>query len=233
MFLESTSQSKIKRSIIVPTETQTKNSDQVLSLLQGFVSGSCLDEEAFGRALERDPELISLRSPIVSALQRLSSNTQPVDSRLLESLDVFCLDGVDSSDSETFFRNNNPDVDFYYIDSSVVKLAEKVGIETNVPAADIRLSRFRDNTRFQPVLDELGKEDDVKVALAHLIQMLTDQGKGQNGRLLTNGRANITPLGGGLCFRYYWDGGNVGWYCNVFLVSNDRVWLSGSQVLSC
>ncbi|MCR4307744.1 MAG: hypothetical protein NUV80_04215 [Candidatus Berkelbacteria bacterium] len=181
-----------------------------------------MDEESLGRALKRDPKLASLQT----ALHRLGSKVQPVDSDLLEPIGVFRQEGVTTFDPAAFFGEGNTKVKFSYIDDDLTKLPT----ETNIPAVDLRASRFRHDTHFEPVLLELGDQKDVKVALAHVAAMLTAQGQGQPGRLLNDGKATLIPLGN---YRYLYACWDDGWYLGASPIADPRSWRQGRQVVSC
>lgn len=105
-------------------------------------------------------------------------------------------------------------------------------IEKNIVASTIRVHTLLKDSLDAPIITELG--DTHETSLAELSQLLTAQGNGEDGTLLTNGYANIfyiRDIEGILwAVRALWRSG--GWCVGAFSVERPRGWDAGRQVLS-
>jgi len=216
---------------MVSEGSATSNEGRVCNQLQLIIRQSNLSEADFGRVLERDPGLVSLGAMVAASLIRLGASLQPVDSDLLEAIDLFRQDGIKTADySVSFFDKANPLVRFAFIDGDLLAYSKNAGLVTDVPAANVRISMLRKGTTFEPVQRELGDKEAIAPPLAFVQQWLTDQGQGQNGRLITRyDRSNIVPTPDGRSF--YASYGVDGWHCGLIASPDVFRWSAGSQVL--
>ncbi len=104
-------------------------------------------------------------------------------------------------------------------------------VEIDVPAVRACVHRLSKRSVDGPILDELGGLEAAQLFLAHLWQLLAAQPTGQQGKLLTNGWANILYIKGwAVAARWHADSG--GWYLYANPVTYPRPWHGGSQVFS-
>ncbi len=106
-------------------------------------------------------------------------------------------------------------------------------IEENVQAVDLQVHRLLRNSKDLGIRTEIG-EDKEETNLAHLHHLLTLQGNGEKGVLLTNGYANIfyiRDMDGNLwAVGASWDDG--GWDLGAYSVEYPNDWDAGRQVFS-
>ncbi|MEK7609666.1 MAG: hypothetical protein AAB470_00905 [Patescibacteria group bacterium] len=106
-------------------------------------------------------------------------------------------------------------------------------IEGDVQAVDLQVHKLLQNSKDLGIRTEIG-EDKEETKLAHLHHLLTLQGNGEKGVLLTNGYANIFYIRGidgnlwAVHARWY-DGG---WYLGADSVGCSDGWDAGRQVFS-
>lgn len=107
-------------------------------------------------------------------------------------------------------------------------------IEEDVPAAELVISKLKKTSLNDPIMTELGEKK--KVFLAHFIELLEKQSKGQSDPLIVNGYANIVYIqdekGNFWAVGARWHVDCLGWIINASSVATPWGWDAGSQVLS-
>ena len=107
-------------------------------------------------------------------------------------------------------------------------------VEANVPAAKLSVHCLEEDSLDSPILAELG--DKAEIFLAYFFQLLEKQSKGQAGRLLTNGYANIAYIrdAEGILWAVdaSWDVGDRYWSVDASSVGSPGGWFRGYQVIS-
>jgi len=123
---------------------------------------------------------------------------------------------------DDFFRLDNPDVKFGYLDPNL----EEIGEESVSAEGPCRLS-------LHALLDNVAEEKlwavGKKTTLADLKTMISRQPKGEKGDLLTNGQANIFFIGDRIVYVFL---GSNGWHVEVYPLSGALGWREGSQLIS-
>jgi hypothetical protein len=108
-------------------------------------------------------------------------------------------------------------------------------VEENVPNAVIAIHRLERNSLDAPILTELGKRAEAK--LVHFFGLIEKQSKGEDGLLLTNGRANIAYIigsdGNVWTVNAYWISRARYWIVGAVSVDDPHEWCAGDRVLSC
>ena len=106
-------------------------------------------------------------------------------------------------------------------------------VESVVEPADIKVHKLLINSKDPPIIAELG--DVYGTTLTHFWQALKIQGHGQKGKLLTDGRANVSYISDAVdgtpwAVLARWCGG--GWFLSALSVVDPVPWLAGFQVCS-
>ena len=106
--------------------------------------------------------------------------------------------------------------------------------ETSVAPATLRIYKLKEDSFDAPVLAELG--DTAETTLAHFWELLKKQGRGQKGKLLVNGYANIAYIRDASGTRWavsaYWCAGLDGWFVEAYPVTDPIRWLADRPVIS-
>ena len=176
---------------------------------------------------------------VFPTMVRVGSVNRLIDSELLEPVSMVTVPAVESFSAVDKFRKDTVDgVVIGYIwdgfrDQFLVNGGKK---EENVPAQNLRIHKLRQGSVDGPIIEELGGEGIVETNLAHVWELLKNQGQGQSGDLLTNGNANIfyvrTTVGGLWAVYCYWDAGYRCWRVSAYPVTYPSGWDAGYQVFS-
>ncbi|MFH1909698.1 MAG: hypothetical protein ABIJ72_00690 [bacterium] len=115
--------------------------------------------------------------------------------------------------------------------SDNVKALIKERLEPEEAQATIRVHELCQPSVDGPILAELG--ENIKTGLNRMFQMMEKQGRGQEGDLLVNGRANIFYVEGTVWAAYcYWSSGYDYWLVSAYPVTYPSTWNAGHQVFS-
>lgn len=108
-------------------------------------------------------------------------------------------------------------------------------VEENVRATTIVVSRLEKDSLDKPILERLG--DKARIKLAHFVTLLKKQAHGEDGVLLTDGRANIAYIeddkGTLWAVHARWSSYYRYWGVYAHSVENPYPWHAGHQILSC
>ena len=109
-------------------------------------------------------------------------------------------------------------------------------VEENIAESQLKVYRLRKSSRDPAIVAELGGEEIVETTLHHMWELLTRQGQGEDGTLLTNGYANIFYVRdkSGILWAVYcrWDSVDRGWHVEADSVGDPFRWYGGYQVFS-
>lgn len=99
------------------------------------------------------------------------------------------------------------------------------------PQAGIKLRYYRllEASVDDPIIAELGGQDQAETTLTAMFSLMKKQGHGQKGKLLTDGKANIFYIWG-YAVSVGWDGG--GWGVGANSVEGPSRWGAGGRVFS-
>jgi hypothetical protein len=118
-----------------------------------------------------------------------------VDSELLGPITTVSVPGVEAFSAKTrFVTKNTPDnVSLGYISLNFQSafLNGTGRNEIDVPKAELRIHKLRQNSVDAPIIEELGGNEQVETSLSTMWEMMKRQGQGQRGDLLVNGYYNI------------------------------------------
>lgn len=107
-------------------------------------------------------------------------------------------------------------------------------VEGVCEAADIKTHELLKSSLDVPIITELADKCEIK--LGQFFALLSEQGKGESGPLLTNGWANIAYIrddeGNLWAVGAVWSAGTGGWYVEAGSVGHPGRWSGGRQVLS-
>lgn len=107
-------------------------------------------------------------------------------------------------------------------------------VEEDVADATVAIHRLEQSSLDAPIMAQLA--DRTEINLAHLLELLKKQSKGEDGVLLTNGSANVAYIKGSddnvWAVSAYWDSGSRDWGLGVGSVEDPFRWNAGSQILS-
>ena len=108
-------------------------------------------------------------------------------------------------------------------------------IEENVPAGEINIHRLEKNSLNPEIMAEMGPEKRM-TCLAHFLEMIGKQSKGQEGPLLTDGSVNVAYIvgtdGNLWAVGARWRGFDRDWRVGAVPVEYPDGWVAGSRVLS-
>lgn len=162
-----------------------------------------------------------------------------VDSALLEPVTSVSLPAVEAFSAKDHFKVGKVDgVTIGWIGDTFTGnfLTGPGKNEIDVPAAGLRVHKLRRGSVDEPVVAELGGEEQVETYLACMWEMMKLQGAGQNGDLLVNGYANIFYVrdDNGVLWAAYciWYSGARDWFVGADPVTYPREWSAGFQVFS-
>jgi len=106
--------------------------------------------------------------------------------------------------------------------------------EDATAAADLKIHKLLEQSCDPAIMTELG--DACDTALSQFFYLLSKQGKGENGLLLTNGWANVGYIqnmnGVFWAVRTYWGADRGGWDVEAYSTLSPARWLDGTQFLS-
>ena len=101
-------------------------------------------------------------------------------------------------------------------------------------AVEIKVHKLTESSLDAPIITELA--DKCEITLGQFFALLSKQGKGEAGPLLTNGWANIAYIrdDDGILWAVdaYWDADNGGWSVEAYSVGSPNRWSAVSLVLS-
>lgn len=101
-------------------------------------------------------------------------------------------------------------------------------------ATEIKVHKLLVGSLDAPIITELA--DKCEITLGQFFTLLSKQGKGESGPLLTNGSANIAYIhddeGNLWAVFAFWVAGRGGWYVGAGSVGNPGRWRDGRRVLS-
>ena len=108
-------------------------------------------------------------------------------------------------------------------------------VEEDIEDGMLAIHRLEKRALDAPIRQELGQERE-EITLAHFLDLLARQSKGENGVLLVNGYANIAYIrdknGKLWAVSASWYSGGRCWRVEARSVESPRGWLDGSRVLS-
>jgi hypothetical protein len=118
----------------------------------------------------------------------------------------------------------------YVSDNFKARFGKKV--EEDVPAGNVNAHNLLQASLDPPIITELG--DKHETSLSEVSQLMTAQGNGENGTLLTNGYANIFYVRDteGTLWAVHVSWHSDGWNVYADSVENPGEWNAGIQVLS-
>jgi len=109
-------------------------------------------------------------------------------------------------------------------------------VETQIEGTEVKISKLLEASLDPPIINALGGEEKAETSLAHLYALLLLQPKGQKGKLLTNGYANIFYIrdakGVLWAVRARWDDIYDYWHVEANPVSRPNAWNDGGRVVS-
>lgn len=220
---------------VQPDEIKPKAS-QIGDLVMHVALKSGLTPEGLQRVVERGGEL---QVEVKKILRRLATKVGLVSSKLLEPVTNVSLSAVPTfSATEHFLADGKAPsgVKLYLGDNfSQAFLSGGGKVETDVPEVSLRIHKLRMNSLDAPIIAELGGEQVVEVALAHVWKMIEVQGQGQQGYLHTNGYANIfyvRDIQGTLWAVRCWNSANDTWHVQAYPVTGPGIWFADGQVFS-
>ena len=136
-------------------------------------------------------------------------------------------------DAGESFTKSNPKVKFGYIDERIVKLFGKA---QDVPAGELATNTLLLPKHDPEIMVALGPQSKRFIKLGQFYQLIEEQGHGQEGPLLVNGRANIAYViddnGAPWAVNARWRPRYGVWRVFVNSVADRLEWLAGDQVLS-
>ncbi|MBI4992088.1 MAG: hypothetical protein HZB99_02615 [Candidatus Harrisonbacteria bacterium] len=105
-------------------------------------------------------------------------------------------------------------------------------VEEPQAETELRISKLKKASPEAPILAELG--DKAETTLASIWELLKKQPKGESGKLLTNGYANIFYVrdAKGVLWAVSVRWRSAGWSVDAISVENPYVWYDGFQVFS-
>ena len=107
-------------------------------------------------------------------------------------------------------------------------------VEDACEAAEIKVHKLTESSLDAPIITELA--DKCEIVLGQFFALLSKQGKGEKGSLLTNGYANIAYIrdNKGILWAVnaHWRAAHGGWRVVAGSVESPDWWYVGSQVLS-
>jgi hypothetical protein len=111
-------------------------------------------------------------------------------------------------------------------------------VETNVPAANMRVFRLKKGSVDGPILKELGGAEQVRTFVAHIFALACQQGQGREGVLLTNWGANIfyvpDPNNPEIVWTVYcyWSSGIGHWRFSAYPIADPHEWNVDNHVFA-
>jgi len=150
---------------------------------------------------------------------------------LLEEVGIVNLPSIGKFIARSYFTRDSKEVKFYgfgsNFENNFLDKVEEAQAETT-----LRISKLKKDSLDKPILDELGCTKET--TLANIRELLKKQPKGESGKLLTNGYANIFYVRDAVSVLWavgvYWLG--VGWRVHAYSVSSPNEWGGGYQVFS-
>ncbi|MFH1769701.1 MAG: hypothetical protein ABH833_03500 [Parcubacteria group bacterium] len=163
-------------------------------------------------------------------LQVLRGEARIVPIPLLTSVTTVQVNAVERFVASEAF--NPDDIRFYLWPNFRNYFLEKV--EENVPTGEFAIQRLERSVKDDAILRELG--DKAEVVLAHFYELIKRQPQGQEGDLLTDGRANIFYVRDAENMVWAvsagWHSVSRKWYLNANPIDYPRSWCVGHHVIS-
>jgi hypothetical protein len=134
------------------------------------------------------------------------------------------------------FVKDSKEVKFYAIWGNFTNwfLTDDGKIEEPISEQTLRYGNLTNNSIDGPIIEELCGEAKAETTLSELYDLLKKQPKGEDGDLLTNGRANIFYIKDRSvvlrAVRVDWDDG--GWVVCAYSVEDPDEWNAGNRVFS-
>lgn len=174
---------------------------------------------AAAQAFLRDE--VTVTKPAKPSLLRLMSTESVSATQSFKSADNFKVDTKKAA------------VRIYYLGDNFKKHFGRKE-EGASEAVDIKVHKLLEGSLDAPVITELA--DKCEIMLGQFFALLSKQGKGETGPLLTNGYANIAYIRDdeGILWAVsaYWYSDRGGWYVVAYSVEHPGRWIGGIQVLS-
>ena len=174
-----------------------------------------------------------LKAGVKELLAKLSASDL-----LLEAVGTVPIPAVKTFMARDFFKiGEHNGVKIGYISDNFQNafLAGDGKIETDIPEATLRVRKLAMSSVDGPIIAELGKEN-AETFLCQLAEMMKAQGQDQQGKLLTNGYANIFYIratdGVLWAVRCSWYSGSGYWYVCASPVADPSTWYADGQVVS-
>ncbi len=158
-----------------------------------------------------------------------------VMSDLLKGVSCVATKAVELFKPEEWFQKGEHDgVKIAYVSENLQRVMSGK-TETNVPEATLRIHQLCKSSVDGPIIAELGGESVVVTTFAQMRQMVMAQGRGQRGKLLTNGYASIFYIkdANGVLWAVYCFCHVDGWYFYASSVTDPYTCRVGFQVVSC
>lgn len=155
--------------------------------------------------------------------------------KLLQFVTTTSVAAIESFKAEESFKvdTKKAAVRIWYLGDNFKKhFGRKV--EGASEAAEIKVHKLTESSLDAPIVAELA--DKCEITLGQFFALLSKQGKGESGPLLTNGWANIAYIRDdeGILWAVsaYWYADRGGWRVEAFSVESPHGWSDGIQVLS-
>ena len=161
--------------------------------------------------------------------------TKPAKPNLLRFMSTESVAAVPSFKSADNFKvdTKKAAVRIYYLGDNFKKHFGRKE-EGASEAVEIKIHKLLEGSLDAPIITELA--DKCEITLGQFFALLSKQGKGGVGPLLTNGYANIAYIRDdeGILWAVYafWFSGHGGWQVEAYSVEHPVRWYAGYQVLS-
>ncbi len=187
-----------------------------------------VSDEDFHAAIKEESPLIKKFADLIAEsckpklLELVGTIDIPVTTERFVAKDRFVLDTSASAKVKISYLGDN----------FKAKFLEK--IEEPFSGSTLCASRLRESSLDAPIIAELGGEEKSETTLAEIFSLMEKQPSGEQGKLLTNGYANIfyvRDAKGVLCAVYVrWS--EDGWSVFAFSISFPFRWFGGRQIFS-
>lgn len=162
-------------------------------------------------------------------------------SDLLEFVTTVTLSAIPSFDVEAHFtvtpdkERRSAEVVIGWVGDNVKRLAKGM-VEPAVAEATLRVHTLAKASVDGPIIAELGGEEVVTTSWGQMYEMIKRQGRGQQGILPADGRANIfyIPDHNGVLWATscVWYSDYAGWRVEAYSITHPLRWVGGYQVIS-